>query len=213
MKIFFVPAKINSDFLNIDKNKIKNFPIKKGIFIAYSIQYENLAKKIKSLLKSRINGFSQVLGCSKLKIPKGTQAILLISSGKFHAVSLAYENDLPVYLFEHNQIIKIENKEIEDLKKKKKVSYINFLNSKKIGILISTKPGQQKLQQSIKIKELLNKKFPDKEIYLFLSNEINFKEFENFEIDFWINSACPRLDFDYLLFDNSKMNNKIINIK
>ncbi|NMB66829.1 hypothetical protein GYA25_02115 [Candidatus Woesearchaeota archaeon] len=202
MKVLFFPTKIK---FKLDEEKIKEFPEKGKIFLVYSIQYKEIAEKIKSLLKNEITGFSQVLGCSKIKIPKETKAIILVSSGRFHAVSLAYETSKDVYLFEHNNFIKINEKEIEQIRNKKKASYSNFLNSEKIGILISTKPGQEKLSQALKIKEIINQKFPEKKVYLFLSNNIDFKEFENFDIQSWVNSACPRLDFD-------DSNNKMINI-
>jgi 2-(3-amino-3-carboxypropyl)histidine synthase len=94
---------------------------------------------------------------------------------------------------ENNQLIKISEKDVENLKKKQKGAYIKFLNAKKIGILVSTKPGQQNLKRAFKIKN----KIKNKESYLFISNNINTAEFENFpEIESWINTACPRLDME-----------------
>ena len=78
------------------------------------------------------------------------------------------------------------------LKKKRKASYLNYLNADKIGVLVSLKPGQQKLSIAI---SLLNK-LKNKKSYIFLCNNINTSEFENFGIDAWINTACPRMDFD-----------------
>jgi len=202
MKILFFPTKIGFE---IEEDKIKKFPEKGKVFIAYSIQYKEIAEKIKNLLKNEITGFSQVLGCSKIKISNDTKAIILVSSGRFHAISLAYETSKDVYLFEHNNFIKIEQKEIDKIKNKKRSSYLNFLNSKNIGILISTKPGQEKFKQVLRIKEEILKKFPEKKVYLFISNNLSFNEFENFDIQCWVNSACPRLDFD-------DTNNKTINI-
>lgn len=192
MKTLFIPAKIKSEI-----NKIKILEISKklpkNLAIAYSIQYQDIANKIKTILskKHKITQFIQVLGCSKPKFSKETKAILLISSGRFHAISLAKESNLPVYILESNKLNKISKQEIESLNKKQKASYIKFLNADKIGILISTKPGQQNLKKALSLK-LKNKKS-----YFFISNQINTKEFENFpDIQSWINTACPRLDFD-----------------
>jgi 2-(3-amino-3-carboxypropyl)histidine synthase len=69
-------------------------------------------------------------------------------------------------------------------------SYLKFLNAEKIGILVSTKPGQENLKKALSLK-LKNKKS-----YLFLSNNIDIREFENFGINSWVNTACPRMDFD-----------------
>ena len=196
MKTLFIPAKIN---LEINEKKILDLNLPINIVIAYSIQYKEVALRIKEFLskKHKILSLIQVLGCSSPKLPEKTEAILLISSGKFHAVSLAATTNLPVYVFNSGNMEKISKEEIELFNKRKKVAYLKFLNAEKIGVLISTKPGQENLKKSLILK--LKNKIP----YFFLSNNINNKEFENFGINSWINTACPRLDFD----------NSIINIK
>ena len=199
MKTLFIPAKAKS---KVNKPKIltisKRLP--KEIAIAYSIQYKEQAKQIKTLLEKshKINSLIQVLGCSKPKLPKTTQAILLIGSGKFHATSLALETKLPVYILENTKLSKISQQEIEFLEKKQKASYLKFLHADKVGILISTKPGQQNLQKAINLKNKLKK-----QSYLFIANNINTSEFENFGLNSYINTACPRMDMN---------SNSIINI-
>jgi len=200
MKTLFIPA--NSKLI-VDKSKILEISKKlpKNIAIAYSIQYQNQAREIKSLLKSHnITSLTQVLGCSKPNFPKNTEAILLLSDGKFHAIALSFETKLPVFLFENNKLSEIPKEDINDLEKKQKVAYLKFLQADKVGILISTKPGQQNLKKALSLK----KKLKEKQSYLFISNNINTSEFENFpEIQSWVNTACPRMDMN---------NSKIINI-
>lgn len=194
MKTLFIPAKINS---KLDELKILEISKKlpKNLVIAYSIQYKEVAEKIKNILskKHKILSFIQVLGCTKPKLSKNIKSILLIGSGRFHAVSLALESGIPVYILESNKLDKISEQEINSLKKKHKASYLKFLNSDKIGILISTKPGQENLKKALATK----KKIKNKKSYIFLNNQININEFENFpDIQSWVNTACPRLDFD-----------------
>jgi diphthamide biosynthesis enzyme Dph1/Dph2-like protein len=191
MKQLFIPAKIKQE---LDVKKIQSFHLPINIAIAYSIQYKEIALKIKTILSKthKIIAFVQVLGCSKPKFSRDTKAILLVSSGKFHAVSLALESNLPVYLFNGSNLEKISENEINQLKAKKKTGYMKFLNSDKIGIIVSLKPGQENLKKALSLKSSLK----TKKSYLFLSNEINPKEFENFSIESWVNTACPRLDFD-----------------
>ena len=69
---------------------------------------------------------------------------------------------------------------------------MKYLNADKVGILISTKPGQQNLKKAIEFKKHLK----NKTSYLFIANNINPNEFENFGILSWVNTACPKLDFD-----------------
>ena len=200
MKTIFIPAKSKA---TLNKSKIKELSKKlpKNLVIAYSIQYQELAFEIKYLLSNHnILKIIQVLGCSQPKFPQNTKAVLLIGSGRFHAVSLAYETKLPIYILEKNQLIKISEKDIELYEKKNKASYLKFLNADKVGILISTKPGQQNLQRALNLKKKLKKNS-----YLFISNAINIHEFENFGLDCWVNTACPRLDMDSSIINISRL--------
>ena len=55
--------------------------------------------------------------------------------------------------------------------------------SKKIGVIVSTKPGQEKLQLALKLG------YP-----VFVCNEVDENELENFQMDYWINTACNRIE-------------------
>jgi 2-(3-amino-3-carboxypropyl)histidine synthase len=197
MKLFFIPARINFD---INPKKISELKLPKEISIAYSIQYKEIAEKIKAILSKnhKITALVQVLGCSKPLFSKETKAILLISSGKFHAISIAAETNLPVYVLESDELRKISQEEVISLQSKKKAAYMRFLNAERIGILVSTKPGQENLKEAISAKT----KLKEKKSYLFISNNIDIREFENFpDINSWLNTACPRMDFDSSIFN------------
>jgi 2-(3-amino-3-carboxypropyl)histidine synthase len=189
-KIIFIPVKTKQ---SINKEKILSLNLPINIAIAYSIQFEENAKQIKLILskKHKITDFVQVLGCSKPKFSKETKAVLLISSGRFHAVSLAAETSLPIYIWDFDTLKQVSKEEITLFNQKKHASYVKFLNSDKVGILVSTKPGQENLNKAISFQNKTKKKS-----YLFICNNIDMKEFENFGINSWINTACPRLDFD-----------------
>ena len=196
----FISAKSKA---NLNKSKIKELSKKlpKDIVIAYSIQYQEIAFEIrKVLVDHNILKIIQVLGCSQPRFPKNTKAVLLIGSGRFHAVSLAYETKLPIYILEKNQLTKILEKDIELYEKKNKASYLKFLNADDVGVLISTKPGQENLQRALNLKKRLKKNS-----YLFASNTINIAEFENFGLDCWVNTGCPRLDMDSSIINLNKI--------
>ena len=194
MKTIFIPAKSKQKLdTNIIGKISKQTPNK--IAICYSIQFEQQAKdlqnRLNKLKNKQITAFKQVLGCSKPIFPKNTQALILIGQGKFHSVSLQYETKIPVYLVENNKLTKVSQQDVEKLEKKQKASYVNYLHQDKVGILITNKPGQQRLKQAIKLKNKLKKK-----TYLFICNELKTSEFENFGLKSWVNTACPRLDLD-----------------
>lgn len=211
-KTLFIPAKCKS---TVNKAKISEISDKLPgkLAIVYSIQFKKIAEDIRDILSKdhKVTHFSQILGCSKPNFPSQTQAVLLISTGKFHALSIAHSMNspekspnhlIPIYILDKNQLIKITEKHLENFRQKQKASYVNFLNSKNTGIIISTKPGQNNLKKALKIRKKLDKK--SKDPYLFICNNVNSLEFDNFpDIGSWINTACPRLDME---------SNTIINI-
>ena len=191
-KILYLESKLkNIEKLVLPKSEISKLP--KKLFLAYSIQYKELSYNIAKQLKKQkiqIQKTQQVLGCSKVntKLP-----ILLIGTGRFHAINL-YLQAPEVYTLENNKIIQISKQEIEKLKAKRKTALMKFLKAENIGILVSTKPGQKNLQNATKLKNKLKKK--GKQPYIFISNNIDITQFENFQIDSWVNTACPGLAFD-----------------
>lgn len=200
-RILYIEAqkklKINKEKL-LELEKILSSPV----YIVYSIQYKKLAEEVKKELgkskKIKIIGFSQILGCSELN----TEAdILLIGHGRFHAINLALSSDREVFIFDNFSISKITKEEIDKEKQKEKGKYLKFLASDKIGILISTKSGQENLKSAEKYKEQLKKY---KKSYLFLSDNLNLQELENFPLNLYVNTACPGLSLD---------SSKIINYK
>ena len=191
----------NNKISNLDKIS-KQLP--KNIAIAYSVQFKKLAINIRKELekdkKHRITAFTQVLGCSNPKLPNYTKALLLIGQGRFNAIGLAIETKLPIYIYEAGKLAQISQSDITQIENKQKAAYMKYLNAKNVGILISTKTGQCRLNKAIQLKN----KIKNKNSYLYIANNINTSEFENFpEIQSWINTACPRMDMN---------DSKIINI-
>ena len=200
MKTLFIEAiKPN---LSFNPSKLTNLP--NELHILYSIQYNELAEKIKQYLmrEHQILGFEQVLGCSQIH-PKAS--LLLIGSGRFHAINLAYSTGQEVYVYDFN-LTKITKEEIAQAQKTEKAKLSLFANAEKIGILVSIKPGQKRLKEAEALKIKIEKKFK-KKVYLFLADNINIGEFENFDINFWINTSCPGLELDSMkILDYKKLN-------
>lgn len=202
MKTLHIPAIQKNLNIKLNKSEIAKLP--KKLFLVYSIQYQSLANNIAEQLKQqkiKIQKKQQVLGCSKI-FNKNNLPILLISTGKFHAENIMLQTSA-LFVLENSKIIKISQSEINKLKAKRQTALIKFLKAERIGILVSTKPGQENLNKAIKLKKQLeNQKIP-KQAHIFISNNIDISQFENFNIDSWINTACNGLARD---------NSSIINI-
>ncbi len=190
MKVLFVEARSKKRFNEKCLDETKK--IKGKIFLAFSIQYKSIAEEIKKRLKGKIIGFSQVLGCTRLKTK--ADAILLVGSGRFHGLQIALSSDKEVFVLEGDKIRKIEKIEIETFKKKRRAALMKFYSAEKVGIIVSTKLGQENMSGALKLRDKLNKRGRDARI--FLTDNIDAKEFENFEIESWVNTACSGIALD-----------------
>ena len=199
MKILYIPAKLDFNVLNIKNINLKE----KRIALVSTIQYLHKLDEIKKRLskKYKVDISGQILGCNIKNAKKSkANAFLFIGSKEFHPIYLKLKTNKPVYVFDPstNNLSKISDDEIKKIKQHIKGRYIKFLNAKRVGILVSLKPGQFNLNQALKLKKQLKK-----ESYIFISNTLNINELENFrDIDIFINTACPRIE-----------SNKIINLE
>lgn len=202
MKTLYIEAQKD---IKLDNSKLQELEkiLPPTLYIVYSIQYAGLAKQLKSKLNKKITGFTQILGCSKIETK---DTILLLGEARFHAINLAQVSGKSVFIFNNHTIDKITREEISIYEKKQQGKISKFLISDKIGILVTTKPGQCKLNEAIKLKEKLKNK---KKSYLFLADNINLNELENFSLPIYINTACPRLEEDSnLILSINTLNNQ-----
>jgi 2-(3-amino-3-carboxypropyl)histidine synthase len=183
----------------------KNRKIEK-VCLFYPLQYKNICDEIgKSLQKYFYVVKKQITGCN-IEL-ENVDAYVYVGDGLFHPLSIikeqidnfimknkSFEIELkPVFIL-NKSLRLIEKSEIENQINCIKARWLNFNKARKIGVLVSVKPGQQNLKQALEIKNRLRE--IKKEAFLFLCNEINQNEFMNFDIDFWINTACPQLSVE-----------------
>jgi 2-(3-amino-3-carboxypropyl)histidine synthase len=190
-EVMFIEA-IRTDIPKLNTKALAKLP--KKIVLLYSIQYKPIAEQIKAHLKTmsyNIRGFKQVLGCTDFKTK---DPILLVSGGRFHALNLALQNSVPIYIYNNQAIQKLSDPDIKKFKQKRKAALAKFLAADSVGILVSTKPGQNHMEKAQALKKKLESK--GKKPYLFISNNINIAELENFSIQSWVNTACPGLAYD-----------------
>lgn len=200
MEIAFIPVKIKiKELKNIEK-LLEELPKKIGIVCL--IQYLDVTKEIISNLKK--NQFDVlykeplfILGCNVKNADLPVDDILLIGDGKFHALEIIRELNKNVILYNPvtGEIRKISKEEYKKYITNIKYLIEKFKASNNIGILISIKPGQYDYSS---LKYLI-KNLKNKNIYLFISDNIDFNQFLNFPyIDFWIIIACPRIIDDII---------------
>jgi len=204
MKMLFLEAKYEGK-INLSKLDSSKLPSKIGListvqFIDYLDSIKDKLKDKKIVVgKGKQKYKGQILGCdaSSAKVIKDkVDAFLYIGTGKFHPLIVGVRTLKPVFTLNpiSGEFKKIEKKEIEKYQKKKKGALLKFFSSKEIGVLVSTKKGQY---HDIKELEFLEKKYPDKNFYVFVAETIDYNQLENFNfIEAWVNTACPRIEED-----------------
>jgi len=199
MKTLFIEAKYSKP-IKLSKEIIGKLPKKIGL--VSSIQFIDSLPIIKKQLgKENIKAIiaGQILGCNVKtaeKVKNKVDAFLYIGDGQFHPLGIATKTKKQVFTLSpfNNKFKKIQKQDTENYEKRKKAAYIKFLHADTVGILVSTKPGQY--YNIDKLKQLENK-YKQKKFYTFISDTIDYKQFDNFPfIQAWINTACPRIEED-----------------
>jgi 2-(3-amino-3-carboxypropyl)histidine synthase len=190
MKVLHIHAKSKAD-VKLSESALNALPAKLGVVT--TIQHLHKLDEIISQLKNAVKG-GQVLGCnvdSAKQIADKVDAFLFVGSGEFHPVAVALGTGKKVFKWNPftEQLSVVQDDEVEKYKKRKKASFVKFLSSDKVGILVSTKHGQSRFDEAQK---LANKK--DKKYYIFAFDTLNISDLENFPfIQCWVNTACPRI--------------------
>jgi diphthamide biosynthesis enzyme Dph1/Dph2-like protein len=182
-------------FSELDKIKGKT------ISLASTIQYldfiplitkhlEKIGKKV--LLKEGASYKGHVIGCNSTAFDRTADSLLLLADGKFHGMTNALLLKKEINIFNLKKLERISPEEIEREEKKIMAKQTKFLSAKRVGVILSTKPGQH-----LKNIEDFAKKLKEKEVYLFESDNIDLRELDNFpDIHSWINTACYGLGLD-----------------
>lgn len=206
MKTLFIEAKSTIP-VNIPDNYIKELPKKVGLVttVQFIDQIEKIKKKLESSKKevfygkgARAKYRGQILGCdvgAAEHMKEEVEAFLYIGSGEFHPLMIALKTNKPVFKFNPttNEFTKVKKEEIDKINGRLKGMRTKFLSSQSIGVLVSTKQGQQNFKLADKIK----KNYPGKHFHVFAFDTLDFSQLENFpDIEFWVNTACSRIVYD-----------------
>jgi len=215
MKTFFVEAR-HKGKVELPDEVIGLLPKKIALFT--TVQFlgsladvkKHLEKKGKKvlLLKTEHTKYpGQLLGCSIKEFKESFDAFLYIGDGMFHPKALLLKNNKPAFAYNplSKKHFKLGPEDVSHMKRKNEGAKLKFLSSKEVGILVSTKPGQQQIKKAYE----LEGKYPEKNFYFLLFDTIDFAELENFPfIECFVNTACPRIAFD----EAEKIRKVVINV-
>ncbi len=220
MKMLFIETKAKAD-AKLPEKVVARLP--QRLCLAASIQFvdelpqlqqqlEKSGKKT-SLLKARHSKHvGQILGCgySKMEFDAAeTDAFLYIGDGMFHPEALLLGSDKDVYCFDPftKEFRKLGREWAEKIRKKEKGALLTFLNSDRIGVVVTVKPGQLGVQVTLKEIFSLQQRFPEKKFYYLVCDTIDFTQLANFPfVQCFVNTACNRMIDDYDKFPKPVIN-------
>ena len=215
MKTLFLETKYDG-IVRVPSKVINKLPNKIGLFFTLQFidsldsvkkQLEDSSITVKIFKTKHTKYKGQIYGCNLQKYD-GVDGYLYIGDGLFHPKALVLGNDKPVHIWNPiNKKYSVITKDLMDKEiKRQKAAYSSFLMKKKIGVLLSTKNGQSYYKHALKLKT----KYPDKEFYYITYNTIDFSALEDFPfIEFWVNTACPRLGWD----DTKRANKPMVDLE
>lgn len=205
--VIYIPIDLKIDYDAKVLNKIRE----NIIGIIYSVQHSKMIDRVSMDLEKigkKVVVGGEILGCNienAKKIEKKVECFLFVGSGNFHAIGLLGLKK-PLYVLDlekGNVYIPDKNYKYE---RKLILKFEKFKEAKSVGILLSSKPGQFYTDHKslVEIKRRIEKY--GKRVYLIIFDRITQENLEGLRIDFFINTACPRICEDYF-------KKPIINIK
>ncbi|MDR2719197.1 MAG: diphthamide biosynthesis enzyme Dph2 [Nitrososphaerota archaeon] len=141
----------------------------------------------------------QVIGCdySNVKsIVDEVEAYLFVGGGFFHALGIALSTSKPTVVVDpyDNRVFSLSDV-AQKLLKQHWTCIEQARDAKNFGIIIGLKPGQKRIEDALKVKELIEKH--GKNAYILAIREVTPESLLDFPtIDVYVNTACPRISLD-----------------
>ncbi|MFQ6050883.1 MAG: diphthamide biosynthesis enzyme Dph2 [Candidatus Hydrothermarchaeota archaeon] len=139
----------------------------------------------------------QVLGCYYRHVEKildRIDCIFYVGTGNFHPLGVSLSTDKPVYSIDpYTSKITSMDELKEKILRKRWGRIVSAMDANSFGIIVSSKPGQFRLEYAKHICERLKKK--GKDAYIILMDDINNSKLI-FNLDAYVVVACPRIVID-----------------
>ncbi len=214
MRTFFVEGRYLGE-VRVPERHLEKLPERIALFMSVQFigSYNEVKKQLEKagkrvfVFKTRHTVYpGQLYGCNNQRIEGDFEAFLYIGDGEFHPKALALANKKPIYVYNPvgNAFFLFPNSYFEKERKRTLAALKAFYSSSSIGVLVTTKPGQNKINLGYKLREL----FPEKEFYFLAFNTIDFSRLGDFPfVEVFVNTACERIAFE----DRKKFPRPVLN--
>ena len=203
--VFYYAYYIDYDFVPLLKMISRQIKFRK-ICLVSTVQFLKGIESAKKFLEK--NGFTvyvggSVLGCdasNARRFEKMVDCYLFIGSGRFHPLGLQEKTQKPVLFLDiERRVLEDLSEEMDMMKIRKKMRLEKAKDAKKFGILVSTKPGQNRVKRAVDLKIKLARM--GKNVYILAGDYFTAEKLLGLKIDVLVNTACPRIREDYEQFN------------
>ncbi len=189
----------------------------KNVGILASIQHIKAIDEVRTFLQehniktflgkgdSRITYPGQVLGCNfsaAREIKNHVDCFILLGTGDFHALGAKIVSGKDVFVLDPYSGIAKKMDEGNFLKRRY-AAIAKAKDAQKFGIIASSKIGQKRWTLAKNLKKIIEKE--GKKVYLIMADNIVPENFY-YNVDAYVNTACPRLTYD----DSSRFNKVVL---
>jgi 2-(3-amino-3-carboxypropyl)histidine synthase len=209
-------VELRADF-DVETLLQKAQPLLKGwrrIGLASTLQHVHLLPEVAEALRRR--GFEaligkgggwtphdgQVLGCdysTALSVSDMVEGFLFLGGGRFHPLGLAVATGREVIAVDPytREVSRIERGELERLLRRRMAMIEKTRRARRIGIVVSIKPGQRRIREAERMREELERH--GWEAAIITLDVVRAEILNDFtELEAFIDTACPRIALDGL---------------
>ena len=213
-EIIFAEAFANVSFREVLGKYIEMGKPYRRLGLVTSVQHINALQEVKEFLEDhgyeafigngdgRIKYAGQILGCNfstARNIANNVDAYLFLGTGKFHAMGVEMVTGKKVFVLDpySSQISEVSEK-VEHFIRQRYGAIARVSEAKRFGIIVSKKIGQRRLRLAEHIKDVIEN--AGRESLFLLTEDINPEEMY-YDVDAYVNTACPRVSYDdYMRF-------------
>ena len=212
MPVIYVHASIDIDVDKLIEAVLPSLREYESIGLTTTVQHAHQVEEMKKKLTEKgvsvlVGGGTgktpldaQILGCSymtAINIMERVDAFLYVGGGQFHPSGIVMSTGKPVIIANpyNGEVSGIEEGDLMDLAKRRMAAVTIAKTSKRFGILVSSKPGQNNLEKAVELQKMLKEQ--GKEALLIYMDEIRAEHINNYsEPEILVNTACPRIAVD-----------------
>ncbi|MFW5912163.1 MAG: diphthamide biosynthesis enzyme Dph2 [Candidatus Hadarchaeota archaeon] len=204
----FVEARSRCDLLGSVENLLDRLKGSAWGLVATVQHVDNLdevqdfleRKGIKSLIGEpgpRCKYPGQILGCdwhSATSLEGDVDGYLYFGTGEFHSRGVALSTKKKVISINpFSEDFNVISSDLDRFMRKRAASLDSAKSSNELGILVSTKKGQQRFHLARFIRDKLEK--AGYKSYIIVFDEIDPNKAVDYDFDAYVNTACPRIPF------------------